>query len=84
MLLVFLLYRLVSSLIKPTGKLARMVLVAFGAIYVLIILLAIMLAAERFGYDVSGIAGIAILVVMVGAVVISSLFGEIFFRFYIF
>ena len=70
MLLVFLLYRLVSSLIKPRGKLARMVQVVFGAVYVLILLLAIMLAAQRFGYDVSGIAGIAILAVIVGAVVV--------------
>jgi len=70
MLLVFLLYRVVSLLIKPRGKIARMVRVAFGGIYVLILLLAIMLAAQRFGFDVSGIAGIAILSVIVGAVVV--------------
>jgi len=70
MLVVFLLYRLVSSLIRPRGKVARMVRVAFGAVYVLILLLAVILAAERFGYDVSGVAGIAILVVLAGAVVV--------------
>ncbi len=70
MLIVFLLYKLVSSLIRPTGKVARMVQVAFGAVYVMIIVLAVILAAERSGYDVSGFAGIAILAVMVGAVVV--------------
>jgi small conductance mechanosensitive channel len=70
MLMVFLLYKLVSSVIKPRGKIARMVRVAFGAVYVLILLLAVVLAAENLGYDVSGIAGIAILITMVGAVIV--------------
>ncbi len=70
MLVVFLLYRVVTSLIKPTGKFARMVLVAFGAIYVLILVLAVLLAAERFGFDVGGFAGVIILAVIVGAVVV--------------
>ncbi|WOJ97722.1 mechanosensitive ion channel [Congregibacter brevis] len=69
MLVVFLLYRLVSSFVKPRGKIARMVRVAFGALYVMVILLAVMLAAEHLGYDMSGISGIAILVVIVGAVI---------------
>lgn len=70
MLIVFMLYRLVTALIKPTGKLARMMLVAFGAMYVMIIVLAVLLAAERFGYDVGGFAGVIILGVIVGAVLV--------------
>ncbi|WP_439106035.1 mechanosensitive ion channel family protein [Congregibacter sp.] len=69
MLIVFLLYKLVTSIIKPEGLAARMVSVAFGAIYVLIIVLAVLLAAEKLNYDVSGFAGIAILLVIVGAVI---------------
>lgn len=70
MVIVFVLYRLVSSLVKPTGKFARMVRVAFGAIYVLILLLAISLAAESLGYDVASFTGIGILLVITGAVIV--------------
>ncbi|MFK8043098.1 mechanosensitive ion channel family protein [Congregibacter sp.] len=70
MVIVFVLYRAVSSFVKPTGKFARMVRVAFGAIYVLILLLAVSLAAESLGYDVASFTGIGILLVITGAVVV--------------
>ncbi len=70
MLVVFVLYRLLTSLIKPKGKVARIVQVGFGAVYVMVILIAVMLAAERSGYNVAGFSGIAILAVIVGAVLV--------------
>ncbi|MEP1469496.1 MAG: mechanosensitive ion channel domain-containing protein [Halieaceae bacterium] len=67
MLAIFVLYRMAASLIKPGGTYARVMKVAFGALYAMILVLTIVLAAERLGYNVSGLAGIAILLVLVGA-----------------
>ena len=70
MIAILLLYRIVHSLIKPGGLLSRMVKVAFGAIYALILVITVLLAAQHLGYKVEGLAGIAILLVIVGAVIV--------------
>jgi small conductance mechanosensitive channel len=70
MLAVFLLYRLAHSLIQPGGKYARAMQVGFGALYVLVLLLTILVAAERIGLPVEGLAPVAILIVIVGSVVV--------------
>jgi len=69
-LAVFLLYRLAHSLIKPGGKYARAMQVGFGALYVMVLLLTILVAAEKIGLPVGGLAPLAILIVIVGAVVV--------------
>ncbi len=70
MIAILLLYRLVTALIQPGGLFARVVKVAFGAIYALILVITVLVAAERLGYNVQGLAGIAILLVIVGAVIV--------------
>lgn len=70
MVAILLLYRLVAALIKPGTLFSRIMKVVFGAIYALILVITVMLAAERLGYDVEGLAGIAILLVIVGAIVV--------------
>jgi len=67
MIAIFVLYRVATALIKPGGTYARIMKVAFGAIYAMILVLTVVLAAERLGYNVSGLAGVAILLVLVGA-----------------
>ncbi len=69
--LIVLLYRLVTALVKPGTQYARVIKVFFGAIYAMILVLTVLVAAEQaMGIDVDGIAGIAILAVLVGAVVV--------------
>jgi small conductance mechanosensitive channel len=70
MLAVFLLYRVARSLIKPGGKYARAMQVGFGALYVMVLMLTILVAAAKIGLPVEGLAPVAILLVIVGAVVV--------------
>jgi len=70
MIAILVLYRIVAKIIKPNGTYSRVVKVAFGAVYAMILVLTILLAAEKVGFDTSGLAGIAILLVMVAAVIV--------------
>ncbi|MFV8818087.1 mechanosensitive ion channel family protein [Haliea sp. E17] len=70
MIVVYLLYRLLHSVIKPKGTFARVMKVFFGALYVLILVVTVLLAAERVGLPVKGLGAIAILAVIVGAVIV--------------
>ncbi|MEH6584132.1 MAG: mechanosensitive ion channel domain-containing protein [Halioglobus sp.] len=70
MLAVFLLYKLMHSLIKPGGTYARAMAVFFGALYVLILVITVLVAAQEIDLPVEGLGGIAILIVIVGAVVV--------------
>ncbi|MEH6585062.1 MAG: mechanosensitive ion channel family protein [Halioglobus sp.] len=70
MLAVFLIYKLMHSLIKPGGTYARVMAVFFGALYVLILVVTILVAATKIGLPVDGLGGMAILVVIVGAVIV--------------
>jgi small conductance mechanosensitive channel len=70
MLAVFLLYRLAHSLIHPGGKYARAMRVGFGALYAMVLVLTILVAAKKIGLPVDGLAPVAILLVIVGAVVV--------------
>lgn len=70
MLIIVLLYRLVNRFVILQGKYDRALKVTFGASYVMILVMAILLALRSVGYDVSGIAGLALLTVIVGAVLI--------------
>ena len=67
---VILLYKLASSLINPAGHFARAMKVAFGAVYAMILVVTILLAATKIGLPVDGLAGPAILIVIVAAVIV--------------
>ncbi|KAA1189231.1 mechanosensitive ion channel family protein [Pseudohalioglobus sediminis] len=69
MIAVLLLYRIASSIVKPGGKYARAMKVFFGAIYAMVLVVTILLAAQRIGLPVEGLAGPAILLVLVIAVI---------------
>lgn len=70
MLAVFLLYKLLNSRIKPGSTYARIMKVFLGSVYALILVVTILLAAGKIGLPVEGLAGIAILLVVVGAVIV--------------
>lgn len=70
MLAVFLIYKLMHSLIKPGGTYARVMAVFFGALYALILVVTILVAATKIGLPVDGLGGMAILIVIVGAVIV--------------
>ncbi len=70
MIVVFVLYKLLNAAIKPKGNLARFLAVFFGAIYVLILVITALLAAQRIGLPVEGLASVAILAVVVIAVIV--------------
>lgn len=70
MIAIFVLYRIVAKIVRPNGTYSRVIKVVFGAIYAMILLLTILLAAEKIGFDTSGLAGIAILLVMVASVIV--------------
>ena len=50
MVLVIVLYRLVHAIIKPEGQYSRLVKVVFGAVYAIILVLTVLLAAEQIGF----------------------------------
>ncbi len=71
MLVILLLHKAATKLIYPhlkTVKTVRTLRVLFGALYVLVLVVTILLALQRLGYDVSLIGKLALLVVIVGAV----------------
>jgi small conductance mechanosensitive channel len=67
---VILLYKFASKVINPQGSYARMMKVAFGAIYAMVLVLTVLLAAEKIGLPVDGLGGPAILIVIVVSVVV--------------
>lgn len=67
---VFALYKLARAVINPAGSHARAMMVFFGAVYVLVLVLTILIAARRIGLPVEGLGAPAILAVIVISVVI--------------
>ncbi|TGD73901.1 mechanosensitive ion channel family protein [Mangrovimicrobium sediminis] len=70
MIAVFALYKLLHSALKPKGTFARFIAVFFGALYVLILVITALVAAQHIGLPVEGLASVAILVVIIAAVVV--------------
>jgi small conductance mechanosensitive channel len=70
MITVFILYKLTSKFLYPYLKNTRLVKVIFGALYVLILVVTMLIVLNRIGIDTSSISEIAILTVLIGAVVI--------------
>lgn len=70
MLTVYLIHRLASKFVYPHIKRKRILKVFFGTLYVLVIVVMVLLLMERVGIPVQGIAQIALLTVLIGAVVV--------------
>jgi len=70
MVCVFLLHKLASKFLYPYISNGRLLGVIFGALYVLVLVVTILLVLKRVGLDVGAIGSIAILVVLVIAAVL--------------
>lgn len=70
MVAVFLLHRLASGYIYGLVKNSRLVRVAFGTLYVLVLVLTVLLVVKEIGFDVSRLGQLAIVTVMVLAVLV--------------
>ena len=68
LLVIFLIHKLASKFIYPCLENNRFVKVIFGTIYVLILVVTVLIALKINGHDVRGIAQIALLGVLIGAV----------------
>ncbi len=69
--LILLLYRLVARMVTPGSRYARIIKVFFGAVYVMILVITALIAAEQV-LDIATrrVAGLAMLAVVVGAVIV--------------
>ena len=70
MIVVFILHKLTSKFLYPYLKYTRLIKVFFGALYVLILVVTMLMVANRIGIDTSAIGKIALLSVLIGAVAI--------------
>jgi len=70
MLVIYLLHKLVSKLFYPYMKNKRLIKVVFGTLYVLILVIVVLMALRAIGFEVTWMAKIAILSVLVGAVIV--------------
>ena len=70
MVVVVLLYKLANKLIKPGGAYARAMKVVFGALYAEVLVVTVLVAAEKIGLPIAGLAGPIILAVIVIAVIV--------------
>ncbi len=66
----FFLYKMAHALIKPNGTYARAMKVGFGSLYAMVLVITVLVAADRIGLPVEGLGGPAILIVMVISVVV--------------
>jgi small conductance mechanosensitive channel len=70
MLAVYLLHTLASKFLYPYLPNARLPRVVFGAMYVLVLVVTVLIALKEIGFDTDPIGSIAIVLVLVAAVVI--------------
>ena len=70
MVAVFLLYKLTAKFLFPYVKNRRLIRVAFGTIYVLILVVTTLVVVNKVGIDTSAIGKIAIIAVLIGAVAV--------------
>lgn len=68
MLAVFLLHKIASKFLYPYLPNVRLQRVIFGAMYLLVLVMTVLIALRRIGLDTGGVGQIAILLVLVGAV----------------
>jgi small conductance mechanosensitive channel len=67
---VFILHKLASRFLYPYLPNARLARVVFGTLYVLVLVVTVLIALRRSGFDLGGVGQILILLVLVGAVII--------------
>lgn len=70
MLVVYLLHTLASKFLYPYLPNARLPRVIFGAMYVLVLVVTVLIALKKIGFDTGPIGPVAIVLVLVAAVVI--------------
>ena len=70
MLFVFLLHKLASKFLYPYVNNGRLLGVIFGALYVLVLVVTILLVLKRMGLEVGAVGSIAILVVLIVAAIL--------------
>ena len=70
MLVIFILHRLAVKWVYPRTKYKRVLKVFFGTLYVLVIVIMALILLERVGIPVQGVAKLAILGVLIGAVIV--------------
>ena len=68
MLAVFLLHKIASKFLYPYLPNVRLLRVVFGAMYLLVLVMTVLIALRRIGLDTGGVGQIVILLVLVGAV----------------
>jgi small conductance mechanosensitive channel len=70
MLAVFVLHKLASRFLYPYLPNARLARVVFGTLYVLVLVVTVLIALKRAGFDAGGAGQIVILLVLFGAVLV--------------
>ncbi len=70
MIAVFILHKLTSKFLYPYLKNTRLIKVIFGAMYVLILVVTMLIVINKIGIDTSAISKVAILSVLIGAMAI--------------
>ena len=67
---IFLLYRLTAKFLFPYVQNKRLIRVAFGTVYVLILVVTMLIVLNKVGIDTSLISKVAIIAVLIGAVAV--------------
>ena len=70
MLLIFVVHRLTARFLYPHLNNALFVRILFGALYVLVLVVCVLLVLRELGFDVEAIGRLSILAVLVGAVLV--------------
>ena len=70
MLVVFLLHKLASKFLYPLVNNNRLLRVAFGALYLMVFVVTVLLALKHMGFQTSQLGSILLLVVILGAIII--------------
>lgn len=70
LIVVFVLHKLAARFLFPFVENARLLRVIFGTFYVLVLVLVILMALKRMGFETSAIGSLILLAVMVAAVII--------------
>jgi small conductance mechanosensitive channel len=68
MLVIFVVHKLASLFLYPRLRHGRLIKVVFGTFYVLIVVIAALIALRRNGFEVQLLAQVAFLVILIGAV----------------
>jgi len=70
MLAVFVLHKLVAKFLFRFMSNARLVLVVFGTLYVLVFVVTVLLVIKKMGFETKDLGAIAILTILIGAVLV--------------